>query len=64
MEIDSIDLMDSKATRTTNKNIVWLKKFQDDIFVNIEMITYWIDPGQSKLTCQIHDPSQETVITS
>jgi hypothetical protein len=43
MEVDSIcliDLMSSKATQMTNKNIVWFIRIQDNIFLKIY---YWND---------------------
>jgi hypothetical protein len=35
----SIDFTSSKINHTTYKNIVWLKKFQDNIFFNIKITT-------------------------
>jgi len=32
-------------------------------FFNIEITTYWIDLRQLRLTCQIHDPGYEIMIT-
>ena len=32
-------------------------------FFNIKITTYCIDLGQPRLTCQIHDPDSETMIT-
>jgi len=43
--------MSPKIVWTTDKHIVLLQKIQDNIFLkNIEITTYWIDPGQSRLT--------------
>jgi c-di-GMP-binding flagellar brake protein YcgR len=41
-------------------------KIQDNVFLknNIEMAIYWIDWGQPKLTCQIHNLDNETMIIS
>jgi len=44
MGVDSIDLMSSKTTWSTDKNIVWLKKIKMTSFcLNVETTTYWID---------------------
>jgi hypothetical protein len=46
MGVDPIDLMSSKTTWTTDKNIVWLKKIKSTSFcLNVETTTYWIDLG-------------------
>jgi hypothetical protein len=52
--------MGPKIVWTTVKNIVLLKKAQDDILFfkkkSIETTTYWIDSSQSGLTFEICDP--------
>jgi hypothetical protein len=54
-----IDSMSPKIVWMTSKNIVLLKKAQDDIFFkkSIETTTYWIDSSQSRLTFEIRDQS-------
>ena len=46
--IDSINLVGSKTTQMTGKNIIWPKiNIQDNIFyINIEMKTCWINSNQ------------------
>ena len=51
----------------TGKNIVCLKKIQDNIFFlkkNTKMIIYLINLGQFGLTFQIRDPYHKTITTS
>ena len=61
---NSVNFGDSKATRTTNKNIVWLREhFKVTFFFNIKITTYWINLGQPELACQICDPGYENIIT-
>jgi len=65
-QYDLIDSMSPKITCMTGKNIVGLKKVQDNIFFfkkNIETIIYWIDLGQLGLTFKICDPGHEIIIT-
>ena len=54
----------SKTTRKTIKSVVWLEKLKTTCFFkHIETTTYWINPGQLGLTCQIHDSNHKTMIT-
>jgi len=59
-----IDFVNLKTTYTTPKNIIWLKKFQDNIFFNIKITICWMDLGQLRLTCQICDLGYATIIIS
>jgi len=56
---NAIDSMSPKIVWMTSKNIVLLKKAQDDIFFkkSIETTTYWIDSSQSRWTFEIRDQS-------
>ena len=62
-DITWLTLLIQKQPIQPLKQILTKQNFKIISFFNIEITTYWIDLRQLRLTCQIHDPGYEIMIT-
>jgi len=62
LDVTRLTLLIQKQSMQPEKNFFLLNKILRG-YLFFKITTYWIDLKKPRLTCEIHDPSYETMIT-